>query len=99
MTQPNTNAVPMTKPFSTNPKLADWVPTAEQIQTIEEARSLMGLRPYGTADSANDFLVNAIDVHAFLYPDLLEDVEGFVEDLDFALERMHRNGHLKGSTI
>ena len=99
MTQPNTNAVHMTKPFSTNPKLSDWVPTAEQIQSIEEARSLMGLRPYGTADSANDFLVNAIDVHAFLYPDLLEDVEGFVEDLDFALERMHRKGHLQGAPI
>ena len=99
MTHTNTNAVPMTKPFSSNPKLADWVPTAEQIQTIEEARSLMGLRPYGTADSANDFLVNAIDVHAFLYPDLLEDVEGFVEDLDFALERMHRKGHLQGAPI
>ena len=55
----------------------------------------MGLRPYGTADSANDFLVNAIDAHAFLYPDLLEDVEGFVEDLDFALEWMHRQGHLQ----
>jgi hypothetical protein len=96
MTQTNTNAIPMTKPFSSNPKLADWVPTPEQRQTIEEARSLMGLRPYGTADSANDFLVNAIDVHACLFPDLLEDVEGFVEDLDFALERMHRNGHLQG---
>ena len=99
MTQPNTNAVPMTKPFSTNPKLLDWVPTAEQIQSIEEARSLMGLRPYGTADSANDFLVNAIDAHAFLYPDLLEDVEWFLEDLDFALERMNTQGHLEGSTI
>ena len=99
MTQPNTNAIPMTKPFSTNPKLADWVPTPEQIQTIEEASSLMGLHPYGTADSTNDFLVNAIDVHAFLYPDLLEDMEGFVEDLDFALERMHRKGHLQGAPI
>ena len=89
----------MTKPFSTNPKLSDWVPTPEQIQSIEEARSLMGLRPYGTADSANDFLVNAIDVHAFLYPDLLEDVEWFVEDLDFALERMHRKGHLQGAPL
>ena len=89
----------MSTPFSTNPKLADWVPTAEQIETIEEARSLMGLRHHGTSDSTNDFLVNAIDVHAFLYPDLLEDVEGFLEDLDFALERMHRNGHLEGSTI
>ena len=95
MTQTNTNAVPMTKPFSSNPKLAEGVPSAKQIQSIEEARSLMGLRPYGTAKSANDFLVNAINVHAFLYPDLLEDVEGFVEDLDFALERMHRQGHLQ----
>ena len=99
MAQSNTNAIPMTKPFSTNPKLADWVPTPEQIQTIEEARSLMGLRPYGTADSANDFLVNAIDAHAFLYPDLLEDVEGFVEDLDFSLERMHAKGQLQGAPI
>ena len=96
MPQTNTNAIPMTKPFSSNPKLADWVPSEQQIQTIEEARSLMGLRPHGTSDSTNDVLVNAIDVHAFLYPDLLEDVEGFVEDLDFALERMHRNGHLQG---
>ena len=89
----------MTTPFSTNPKLADWVPTPDQIQTIEEARSLMGLRPYGTADSTNDFLVNAIDAHAFLYPDLLEDVEGFVEDLDFALERMYAKGQLQGAPI
>ena len=99
MTQTNTNDTPMTKPFSSNPKLADWVPTAEQIQIIEEARSLMGLRPYGTADSANDFLVNAIDVHACLFPDLLEDVEGFVEDLDFALERMHAKGQLQGAPL
>ena len=98
MTQPNTNAIPMTKSFSSNPKLSDWVPTPEQIQT-EEARSLMGLRPYGTADRANDFLVNAIDVHAFLYPDLLEDVEGFVEDLDFALERMNSKGHLQRAPL
>ena len=89
----------MSTPFSTNPKLADWVPTAEQIEIIEEARSLMGLRPHGTSDSTNDFLVNAIDVHAFLYPDLLEDVEWFVEDLDFALERMHAKGHLQGAPI
>ena len=40
MTQPNTNAVPMTKPFSTNPKLSDWVPTPEQIQSIDEMKNL-----------------------------------------------------------
>ena len=99
MTHTNTNATPMTQPFSSNPKLSDWVPTPEQIQTIEEARSLMGLRPYGTADSANDFLVNAIDVHAFFFTDLLEDVEWFVEDLYFALERMHRKGCIQGASL
>ena len=89
----------MSTPFSSNPKLAHWVPTVEQIETIEEARSLKGLRPYGTSDSANDFLVNAIDVHACPFPDLLEDVEGFLEDLDFALERMNRKGHLQGAPL
>ena len=61
MTHTNTNAIPISRPFSTNPKLSDWVPTPEQIQTIEEARSLMGLRPYGTAVNANDFLINDTD--------------------------------------
>ena len=75
MTQTNANAIPMSRSFRTNPELSDWVPTPEQIQTIVEARFLMGLHSYGTADSANDFLVNAIDAHAFLYPELLEDVE------------------------
>ena len=31
----------MTKPFSTNPKLADWVPSEQQIQTITAARELL----------------------------------------------------------
>ena len=33
----------MTKPFSTNPKLADWVPSEQQLQTITGARELLDL--------------------------------------------------------
>ena len=40
MKQPNTNDTPMTKPFSSNPKLADWVPSEQQIQTITAARDI-----------------------------------------------------------
>ena len=35
----------MTKPLSTNPKLADWVSSEQQIQTITAARELLDLDP------------------------------------------------------
>ena len=35
----------MTKPLSTNPKLADWVPSEQQTQTITVARALWNLVP------------------------------------------------------
>ena len=35
----------MTKPFSSNQKLADWVPSEQQIQTITAARELWDLLP------------------------------------------------------
>ncbi len=37
----------MTQPFSTNPKLADWVPSEQQIQTITAALPPLGPRPRG----------------------------------------------------
>ena len=35
--------IDMTKSFSTNPKLADWVPSEQQIQTISGTRELLDL--------------------------------------------------------
>ena len=34
-----------TKPFNTNPKLADWVPSEQQIEAITAARELLDLFP------------------------------------------------------
>ena len=60
MTQTNTNAIPMTKPFSTNPKLADWVPSEQQIQTITAARELLDLVPEEGGDSTNKSVVQSL---------------------------------------
>jgi len=48
----------MTKPFSTNPKLADWVPSPQQIKTIEEARLLLDLVPEEEGDATNRLRIN-----------------------------------------
>ena len=54
-------------------KLADWVPTPEQIQSIEEARSLMGFRPMGQQTAQMTF--GQCHRCPCLFPDWLEDVE------------------------
>ncbi len=53
MTHTNTNAVPMNKPFSGNSKLADWVPSEQQIQTITAARDIWDLVPEEEEDDLN----------------------------------------------
>ena len=40
----------MTNPFSSNPKLADWIPSEQQIQTITAARELWDLVPEEEGD-------------------------------------------------
>lgn len=45
----------MTKPFSINPKLADWVPSEQQIQPITAARELLDLVPEEEGDATNAF--------------------------------------------
>lgn len=52
----------MTKPFSTNPKLADWVPSEQQIQTITAARELVHLVPEEEGDETNKAVINALNV-------------------------------------
>ena len=55
----------MTKPFSSNPKLADWVPSEQQLQTITGARELLDLVPEVTdpqqlVDDTYEFLMQNI---------------------------------------
>ena len=63
----------MTKPFSSNPKLEDWVPSEQQIQTITAARELWDLVPEEEGDDLNLFKINALDVRSHLHPVVLQD--------------------------
>ena len=80
----------MTKPFSTNPKLADWVaqqrqemadwvPSEQQIQTITAARELLDLVPEEEGDSTNQFTINALNVMCHLHPEVT-DPQQLVDD-------------------
>ena len=73
----------MTKPFSTNPKLADWVaqqrqemadwvPSEQQIQTITAARELLDLVPEEEGDSTNAYTINALNVQSHLHPEVTD---------------------------
>ena len=82
----------MTKPFSSNPKLADWIPSEQQIQTITAARELWDLVPEEDGDDMTLFWINALDVRFHLHPevtdpqqlldDTLECIQGIVRRRD-----------------
>ena len=69
----------MTKPFSANSKLADWVPSEQQLQTISGARELLDLVPEEEGDSTNAITVNALNVMCHLNPDVM-DPQQLVDD-------------------
>ena len=69
----------MTKPFSTNPKLADWVPSEQQIQTITGARELLDLVPEEEGDSTNSYTLHALNVQSRLHPEVT-DPQQLVDD-------------------
>ena len=69
----------MTKPFSANPKLADWVPSEQQLQTITGARELLDLVPEEEGDSTNTITVNALNVMCHLNPEVT-DPQQLVDD-------------------
>ena len=88
----------MTKPFSTNPKLADWVPLEQQIQTITAARELLDLVPEEEGDSTNEFTINALNVMCHLLPEvtdpqqLVDDTFKFITETASYLSRAKRTG-------
>ena len=69
----------MTKPLSANPKLADWVQSAQQIQTITGARELLDLVPEDEGESTNAITVNALNVMCHLKPEVT-DPQQLVDD-------------------
>ena len=95
MTQTNTNAIPMTKPFSTNPKLADWVPSEQQIQTITAARELWDLVSEEEGDDLNLLKINALDVRSHIHPEVTDPQQLLDDTLDFIQGIVRRReGHL-----
>ena len=57
----------MSKPFSPNPKLADWIPSEQQIQLITAAREPLDLVPEEEGDSANEYTLHALNVQSLLH--------------------------------
>ena len=62
----------MTKPFSSNPKLADWVPSEQQIQTITAARDIWDLVPEEEGDETNKSSINILNVYSHLHPEITD---------------------------
>ena len=82
------NHTDITKPFITNLKLANWVPSEQKIQTITAARELWELAPEEESDDHNLFKINALDVISHLHPEvtdpqqLLDDTLDFIQEID-----------------
>ena len=59
----------MTKPFSTNPKLADWVPLEQRIQTFTTALDIWDLLPEEEGDETYKTFVKLLNVYSHLRPE------------------------------
>ena len=64
----------MTKPFSTNPKLADWVPSEQQIQTITAAHELLDFVPEEGSE-IHKSVINALNGMCRLNPQVSDPQE------------------------
>ena len=88
----------MTKPFSTNPKLADWVPSEQQLQTISAPCEILNFVPEEEGDSTNEFTTNALNVMCHLHPEvtdpqqLVDDTFKFITETASYLSRAKRKG-------
>lgn len=80
----------MTKPFSTNPKLADWVPSPQQIKTIEEARLLLDLVPEEEGDATNALRINTLNVHSHLHPEVTDPKQLVDDASEFLAQQVMR---------
>ena len=81
----------MTKPFSTNTKLADWVPSEQQIQTITAARELWHLVPEEEGDDLNRSKINALDVRSHFHPEVTDPQQLLDDTLEEIREIVRRH--------
>ena len=65
--------IDMTQQFSSNPKLTDWVPSEQQIQTITAARDIWDLvSEEEEGDETNKSCINILNVYSHLHPEITE---------------------------
>ena len=76
----------MTKRFSTNPKLADWVPSEQQIQTITAACEILDLVPEEEGDGTNAFTINALNVQSHLHPEVTDPQQLVDNTFEFIIQ-------------
>ena len=89
----------MTKPFSTNPKLSGWVPSPQQIKTIEGARHLLGLVPEDDGDATNRLRVNTLNVYSRLHPEVTDSQQLIDDAFEFLAKQVdqRRRSQIKGN--
>ena len=78
----------MTKPFSANPKLADWVPSEQQLQIITGARELLDLVPEEEGDSTNAITVNALNVMCHHNPEVTDPQQLVNDTYEFLMQNI-----------
>jgi len=88
----------MSKPFSTNPKLLAWIPSPQQIKTINEARLILELVPEEEGDATNALRLKTLNIYSYLHPEvtnpkqLVDDALGFLAQ-QVTRRRKKREGH------
>ena len=80
----------MSKSFSTNPKLVDWVPSPQQIKTINEARQLLELVPEEEGDATNGLRINTLNVYSYLHPEVTEPKQLIDDAFEFLSQQVIR---------
>ena len=83
----------MTKPFSTNPKLAGRAPSPQQIKTITEARRLLDLVPEEEGEATNALRINLLNVYSRLHPEVIGPKQLVDEASEFLAYRIDCRHH------
>ena len=80
----------MSKAFSTNPKLVDWIPSPQQIKTISEARRLLDLVAEEEGDATNALRINTLNVYSYLHPEVTDPKQLVNDAFEFLARKVVR---------
>ena len=78
----------MSTPFSTNPKLADWVSSEQQIQTISGIRELLELVTREEGSEIHKSVINALNVMCHLNPEVTDPQQLVDDTYEFLMQNI-----------